>query len=58
MAAKTLGSTRTVVSVYTVEIDGEVRYTGETWSDAKDWRRGQKNPRAVIRRVDVDKSPG
>lgn len=54
---KTMGRTATTVSVYTVEIDGELVYTGATYSDAKDWRRTQRNPRAVITRVDVDKSP-
>lgn len=54
---KTMGSTATKVSVYTVEIDGEVKYTGETYSDAKDWRRQCKAPSARIKRVDVDRSP-
>jgi hypothetical protein len=57
--AKTAGSTPTVVSVYTVEINGELAYTGDTYSDAKDWRRkhARGEPSAWITRVDVDKSP-
>jgi hypothetical protein len=55
--AKTAGSTPTMVSVWTVEIDGQLAYTGDSYSDAKDWRRTQRNPRAVIKRVDVDRSP-
>jgi hypothetical protein len=56
MAGKTMGSTATVVSVWAVQIEDEV-VTFASYAEAKDWRRTQRNPRAVIRRVDVDKSP-
>ena len=58
MAGKTMGSTPTKVSVYVVLIDDEPAYTGETYSDAKDWRRKNAPPEGVrIKRADVDRSP-